>query len=350
MTEAAPGETPGAVMAGMFARLETLHRAATGAVGRERWYGIAGRPVRVVGAPGPLFDRLAPAVAHLETRPPAGEAELTVLVWDLASAGQTLPASTLLPRPGAALGPVLTTERFLFTLFQSTLSFYDRDRRLALYCVSDAGRFPVYESAGPLRFILRWWAGDHGLHLVHSAAVGTAAGGVLLTGPGGSGKSTSALACLADGLLYAGDDYVLVEPDPPYVHGLYASAKLDWEHRARVPHLLPDPVNQPSSEEKACAFLSDPLRGQLSDGFALRAVFLPNVTDQGATTVVPASRARALRALAPATLLQLPGSSADDLTALADLAAGLPCFELRLGRDLSTVAPAVRAVLAEAAA
>jgi len=350
MTEAAPGETPGAVMAGMFARLETLHRAATGAVGRERWYGIAGRPVRVVGAPGPLFDRLAPAVAHLETRPPAGEAELTVLVWDLASAGQTLPASTLLPRPGAALGPVLTTERFLFTLFQSTLSFYDRDRRLALYCVSDAGRFPVYEAAGPLRFILRWWAADHGLHLVHSAAVGTAAGGVLLTGPGGSGKSTSALACMADGLLYAGDDYVLVEPAPPFVHGLYASAKLDWEHRAHVPHLLPDPVNPPSSEEKACAFLSDTAGAQLSEGFPLRAVFLPSVAGQGATTVVPISRARALRALAPATLLQLPGSSADDFTALAELARALPCFELRLGSDLSTVAPAVRAALAEAAA
>jgi hypothetical protein len=350
VTGAATRESPGAAIAAMFGQLEGLHAAAVGRAAPERWYAVAGRRVRMVGAPGPLLDRLAPALSHLETEPSNDDADLTVLVWDLAGAGQTFPSSPLLPHPGAVLSPVLTSDRFLLTLFQSTLSCYDRERRLALYCVSDASLFPVYESAGPLRYILRWWAGGEGLHLVHSAAVGTSAGGVLLTGPGGSGKSTTALACLADGMLDAGDDYVLVEPDPPYVHGLYASAKLDWDHLARVPDLLPEPVNTPSSPEKACAFLSDPDGNRLSRGFPLRAVFLPTVTGGRATSVAPVTPARALRALAPATLLQLPGSSAGDLTALANLTAALPCFELRLGDDVSTVAPAVREVLAEAAA
>jgi hypothetical protein len=350
VTDAATRETPSAAIAAMFVRLESLHAAATAGGGHERWYAVAGRRVRLVGAPGPLLDRLSPALTHLETAPNAGDADLTVLAWDLAGAGQTFPASPLLPHPGAVLSPVLTSDRFLLTMFQSTLSCYDRERRLALYCVSDAALFPVYESAGPLRYILKWWAAGEGLHLVHSAAVGTSAGGVLLTGPGGSGKSTTALACLADGLLYAGDDYVLVEPDPPYVHGLYASAKLDWDHFARVPNLLPEPVNTPSSPEKACAFLADPDGNKLSRGFPLRAIFLPTVTGGRATSVAPVTPARALRALAPATLLQLPGSSAGDLTALADLARALPCFELRLGDDVSSVAPVVREVLAEAAA
>ena len=69
-----------------------------------------------------------------------------------------------------------------------------------------------------------------------AAAVGQAAGGVLLVGAGGSGKSTCALSCLTSDLLYAGDDYVAVELRPePRVLSLFCSGKLEPDHAALLP-------------------------------------------------------------------------------------------------------------------
>ena len=66
-----------------------------------------------------------------------------------------------------------------------------------------------------------------GRQLVHAAAVGTDEGALLITGRGGVGKSTTALACLEAGMQFLGDDYVVVGLDPePQVYRLYGSAKL----------------------------------------------------------------------------------------------------------------------------
>ena len=63
--------------------------------------------------------------------------------------------------------------------------------------------------------------------LLHSAAVGTLNGGVLIAGPSGSGKSTTALACQEAGLGFTSDDYVLVSAGgPPTVHMAYSTAKV----------------------------------------------------------------------------------------------------------------------------
>ena len=127
------------------------------------------------------------------------------------------------------------------------VSLFDPVRSIALYWTRDVARIPVWDWGTPLRIILNEWAKLHGLFLVHSGAVGIAEGGVIFAGKSGSGKSTSALACLDDGdLLYAGDDYSLVSVTAgPVVHSLYSSAKLkgaaDFE---RFAHLLPLVANR----------------------------------------------------------------------------------------------------------
>ena len=91
----------------------------------------------------------------------------------------------------------------------------DGDR--GAFWARDAEALPRWETAAPLRTLLRW-ALRSGLHLVHAAAVVGARGAALLAGASGAGKSTTALAAAQAGLGYVGDDYCAVElGDPPRV-------------------------------------------------------------------------------------------------------------------------------------
>ena len=92
----------------------------------------------------------------------------------------------------------------------------------------------------------------------------TASGGVLIAGKSGSGKSTTTLACLTSGLLYAGDDYVLADvAAEPYVHSLYSTAKLVPDNCDRFPQLRPL-VSNPDKldEQKALIYLREALSRQ----------------------------------------------------------------------------------------
>ena len=123
----------------------------------------------------------------------------------------------------------LTNERIhtAYHLGPNIFSIIDLKENLALYWVKDAQALPYYEIGSPLRTILHWWADQGAYQFVHGGAVGLPTGGVLLAGKGGTGKSTTALACLEAGLLYASDDYCLIRTDTePFVYSIYNTAKL----------------------------------------------------------------------------------------------------------------------------
>lgn len=62
--------------------------------------------------------------------------------------------------------------------------------------------------------------------LAHSGAVGRNGRFLLLLGPGKAGKSTATLACVRAGWDYAGDDFVLLNPQSGLVAPLFSSARL----------------------------------------------------------------------------------------------------------------------------
>lgn len=62
--------------------------------------------------------------------------------------------------------------------------------------------------------------------LAHAAAVGKDGRFLLMLGPGGAGKSTATLSCIRAGWDYAGDDYLLVNPQRGLVAPLYASVRI----------------------------------------------------------------------------------------------------------------------------
>ena len=205
----------------------------------NRFYTIGADTICLRFAGQALIPQLTPAIAHLEAAPVAAPA-LTVCLWDSASTGARLPllvaslVDLLRCNPWEQLDIRRAIKGFHGGRIQTNyepgsrvLSALDTRRNLALYWAHDAAELPYYEKGSPLKGVLSCWTGSRDCQYVHAGAVGNAAGGVLLAGRGGSGKSTTALACISAGLLYASDDYCLVAADPaPYAYSLYNTAKL----------------------------------------------------------------------------------------------------------------------------
>jgi hypothetical protein len=283
------------------------------------------------------------ALEHLEA-PATANPELTVYMWDDASTQTRMPPppwdwSVVRLRRGEIRG--YNTER-IFTAYDegaSVLDVYDRDTQTALYWTRDAAELPTYELSAPLRTILHWFMSSQGKQLVHGGAVGTAGGGVLLGGKGGSGKSTSVLACLDSDLFYAADDYCLVEPDPfPFVYSIYSSAKVNAASMARLPHLVPAiPIPESQPQEKAVFFLAEQWQRKLIRGFPIVAILLPRLKGGRDTAIVPASPEESIRALGLSTIIQLPRADALTTQRIQHLVNQLPSFTLELGTDLTQI-------------
>lgn len=311
-------------------------RSAGGTV--ERDHLVGGLRVRLRCAGPALAPRILPALSHLATAPTA-EPRLTISLWDGASTGTGVPPGPW-QDPGTDPGQTHLcageTIRAVFYPDPPLLSFLDEPAGRAYFWTRSPDCVPFYERGSPLRPIFNWWMGGHGRQFAHAAAVGTRAGGVLLVGRGGSGKSTTALACLEAGLAYAGDDHCLVSmAEEPYAHSLYCSGKLNPDSLARLPGLRRAVANPDQLDrEKALLLLGPVFADRIVSGLPVRAIVLPEVHEGRETELLPASPAAALLALAPSTLLPLPKSHARGLAVLAALVRRVPCHRLRLGACL----------------
>lgn len=320
----------------------------TGAI--ERRYRIGGYLVRLSFS-GEALLSLTRALEHLATDDNSTP-DLKICLWDSESTGQRMISRPWQESDFLARGVIqgYNTER-IYTAFQhgsGAISVLDQERNLAVLWAPDH-KLPYWEYGSPLRTILHWWLLSQGLQLVHAAAVGNASGGVLIGGKGGSGKSTTALACLESDLFYAGDDYTLLGMDPgPVVHSLYNSAKLNSDHARRFPSLLPKIANpERLADEKALLFVDEHYSAKVATRLPVRAILLPRVTGLPETRFKRVSVAMALAALAPSTIFQLPRAGNEALKFLATFARHLPCFSLEAGTDLSTIPPAIERILAE---
>jgi hypothetical protein len=323
--------------------------AAAGAI--ERPIKVGGVPIRLRFAGPTMLARLAGSFTHLASSD-VGDDALTIDVWDSASTGVKGPPLLDANPVPAAISPIhYFDEGGVRALSRwETLSVLDYESRRAWFWTADATGLRSWDWASPLRAILHWWLGHHGILQVHGGAVGTARGGVMVVGRGGSGKSTTTLACLSSGLRYAGDDFVGIAVSPePWVHSLYSSGKLEPHHLARFPSLqsaVANPVR--TDEDKVVVFAADAFPRAPIAGFPLRAVLVPKVVAvEPDTRLVPTSPAAALAALAPSTIFQLYPPQPDGLAKMARLVEKVPCFSAELGSDVSRIPDAILRFLEE---
>jgi hypothetical protein len=305
---------------------------------------------------GPSLENLFyPAWAHLpDPGTESGEArDLVVYCADVQASGLDLGPLPWRAGETANQGIVAGLDnsdyRALWDQQGYAVHLFDRRRGIAIYAVRSRNDFRSWERSLPLRSILHWWTAARGGQLLHAGAVGTAEGGALLLGASGAGKSTTTLACLANGLAIGGDDFVLVEPagSDAVIHSVSTTAKLSRAALLRFPHLAAAAANPQEAEpEKALFFLDRFTPSPLVAAMPLKALLMLNRGPQRDTVIEPVNPAAALQASAPNTLFMLPGDRAGAFAKIARIFRNYPCFRIELGYDLPQIPQRIGELLA----
>ena len=311
---------------------------------------VADIRIDLVFAGPALLTEFLPALQHLVTD--ASEPASTVFhVWEGQSTGVQMPPPPCRKEHFTDRGDLwgFTSPRYraAFHWIECSVNCFDRERGIGVFWVQQRETLPYWTKASPFRSLLHWALERTGAQLMHAAAVGTGEGAVLITGRGGVGKSSTALAGLEDGLLYAADDYLAVRLDPePCVYSLYSTAKLNAEDVARFPRLAPLVGSPPGPDEKAVLRLFPDLQSQIMPRMKLRAVMTPRVAQQTESELRPVDAGRLRRAAAFTTLSQLPYAGQHTQQFVEEMVDRLPGFEIVLGSDRKHIVSVIRQTLA----
>jgi hypothetical protein len=315
----------------------------------DRYFDLAGLAIRLRFAGPALEERMSFPFAHLEIEPTP--AALTVCLWDSDSTASSPPKPAwgldAYRRHGVIEGHFEDGFYAVFQRGSQSLLVLDANRGEGFFWISSAERLEMLDHGSPLRTLLHLWLDRQGIQLVHSGAVGHADGCVLLAGGAGAGKSTTVLSCLPSGLGHIGEDYCLVGAgETPRVSSLYSSAKVDDATLARLPFLEPLIVTMPTPRApKALLDLHSNVPEKILPAADLRAIALPAVTGQVETRFERCTRPEALAALAPSTMLQLPGTSEMTMARLSTLVRAVPSYRLLVGSDPASVPVAIERML-----
>jgi hypothetical protein len=311
---------------------------------------IGGQPIRIRVAPANLRALLDPLAAA----DGSGEDGRTIELWDVGACGVSPPRLPPEARRAGPQGtiPWLTSETTAGAWQQRGPMLLAWSAELAIVSawVGDSARLPAWERAAPLRVPLNWALRGTARTLAHAAAVGRRRGGpgLLIAGPSGSGKSTTALAWLLAGGDFAGDDYVLVDLDgagAPAASPVYATAKVDPAAIELLPELgTAASLGDDELAGKSVLDVRDLRPSQPTGPIPIAAVVVPRVTHSTRPTLNPMTPPAALRAVAPSSVLQLPGETGG-LRVLADLTRQLPCYEIELSKDQASNLDALDSIL-----
>jgi hypothetical protein len=322
---------------------------------RESPYVLAGRPVqmRIVGRR--FAELMHLPFAHLSAdesnlRNPA----LTIELWDAAET--TVPCEVGLTRDDLDLHPNLKKSadgRYASYQLQHSLVCLDRRSGLMVGYTSSAEELSLYERGRPLHVPLSLWHKSLDMPLVHAGLVAKNGRGLLLAGPGGSGKSTSAITCTCAGFSYLSDDLVGLElrPDGAFLgHSLYNSTFLEPDHLKRFalfdPHAI---TGRYAFEKKRLVLLSQIASLKFQRSCRIEAIILPRVVRAPMCRLRPVSKGEALLTLAPSSLLVGERSNgAEGFDKLSRLVQQVPCYRLELSEALDEIPRVLAGVLSEA--
>ena len=307
---------------------------------QERHFYIGNLPVTLVGN-AVMQDILGRAFLSAPELPPNLLTGHRLVAWD-GTAPSALPPEPPWQAPDyTAFGVVerYSNEaiRFAFDVETSSLITCDFVDDASYIWLPSIAQLPEWATAAPFRIVLSWLCNRHHMQIVHGAAVAIEGKAALLAGKGGLGKSTTALACALAGWTYLGDDYCAVEPAAGKVHMVYRTAKVTISTLRMLPSLADWTVNQEEPGAEKCVIFLQTDDVVLARSAELSAILLPHQSGERSTKIYPATRAEAIKAILPNTVMQLMGGTSVTPRLIMELAHSLPAFHLALGTDLSSL-------------
>jgi len=344
-----------------FSALRESHREALDArpneVSTARFI-LAGATVSMTIAGRHLATLIGKPFRHLSTRDLLEPPHLTIDLWDELATGIACPRAVRdveeRAEKGGEADSVVTVgtaaDRYVGHLRPGIRVWTDRQAAHIVGWVESSARLSIQDRGKPLHFPLLLWHADRGVPVIHAALVASRGQGALLVGKGGTGKTTAALACFLGGLDFLGDDYVGLQRAGGRLfvgHSLYSSVWLTADGESRFRALIPyaEPPERPDTGVRRLVQVFDVAPDRLKPTAQIRAVVATVLSAESASSFRPVSKATTLLALAPTSMLRLPVSGTVHLEWMSQLVGHVPCYELAVGRDVSTLPPLVRTLL-----
>ena len=332
--------------------LDSIHESFTRAVKGaghpcESFISINGLKIKLCFAGRAVYPCIMPAFDHLICEA-ADKTTFTVNIWDSRSTGIVLPDSPWSGDMSQITDKILMFNQdpvhMLYNPASKVYSLVNTETRTAYYHVPDAGLIPYYERGSPLRMILHWCLEQNGIHLIHSASVGTGGKGVLLIGRGRSGKSTTSLISLINGLDFIGDDYIAVSKNPhPLALSIYNSVEVNSDMLDKIPELQDQVINpERTGPEKALIFLNRSFSKNIVRQLRIKAIVMPVVSGKSTSRIYNIPSMKAFTELASSTIFQMPGSGKALLGGLKHIVDDLPVFAMDLSNDFSEITDTLR--------
>ena len=315
----------------------------------ERWITLAGHVICLRFGSPLLATTMTASLRHLSIDP-RDRADLTICAWDGQSGGRRWG-----PRPS---GSVRDGEIWLaregnraaaFRPSESIVYALDRSTATGAFWLPDSRCVPFDERMAPFRHLLAWWFRPLGPLVLHSAAIGTANGMVLLGGSNNAGKSTTSVVCLQAGLTFGGDNYCLIDDDGAggfRLSTMYSSASLRLPHWRRYPELLDTLDPMPDEGAGKVSVQLDP-EGAFARDATVVAVAVPQVSPDR-IAVEPLPPREALVAFSSNAITPLVGRDPDAFAFAARLLRSLPFNRLTVTPDFDRIPDAIREVLTAA--
>jgi hypothetical protein len=227
------------------------------------------------------------------------------------------------------------------------LNVLDHEQNVALYWIKNRQDLPWWIGGSPLQLVLHWWMRAKGYQLTHAAVVGYPKGGVLLAGKSGSGKSTTALACMKAGMKYVSEDYCFLSDLPQiWAYSVYNSSKIGEKTLQWFPELSPFVINSNrAKEDKAFLFHHEFQPQNLLAGCPIKAIITLKIGERLGSGLEPIDSKEALAALSTTTLWQLTHTGPIVFHHLRKIAEALPCYRLHLSEDLMHAAELIGELL-----
>src|SRR5579862_1451278 len=248
---------------------------------RSALISVDGWSVQLIGTDAAL-ERLGRAFLRTPENPDSAVMNVHRLsVWDGTSRDALPPEPPWKSTDYSPLGVVESLSgdaiRFAFDVETNAFMAHDAGQHASHMWFPSIAQLPVWATAAPFRIVMSWLCNLRGMQIVHGASVAIDGKAVLLAGKGGSGKSTTALACAMAGLGYLGDDYCAVEPSAGKVHLIYRTAKVSRATLEMLPALQRWVTNRHQlATDKDVLFL-DPQDVRLVRSAELSAILLPRV-------------------------------------------------------------------------
>ena len=290
-----------------------------------------------------LIPTITPAFAHLECSPEPDtdlRPDFEIRFWDSESSGITLEAPPWNRIRGGIVSFTEGDTKIWYDMGSAILYAYNSVEKSGVFWARDHRRIPVSEIASPLRSLFGWWFSSTTLQMIHGGAIGTEYGGVLIVGPGGSGKSTTCSLALESesktGMGFLADDFCLVDTgDEPCVYSIYGSCKLSPDVIHQFPGLISTAVNPTEDEnhDKLICLLNPEYSDRIFRRLPIRAVLTPAFHEGDETSILPMSPVKALAAIVPSTVFILSADTQNAVRKMGNLVRRTPCYRLLLGSD-----------------